>query len=99
MPPPVRSILLKFRHRTIPTTTIMTSASSKPPALGPLLSTIHSPDDVKKLADEDLTKLAEEIRETLISSLSKTGGHLGPNLGVVELSVALHRVFSTPRDK
>jgi len=77
----------------------MTSASSKPPALGPLLSTIHSPDDVKKLADEDLAKLAEEIRETLISSLSKTGGHLGPNLGVVELSVALHRVFSTPEDK
>jgi len=64
-----------------------------------LLSTIHSPDDVKKLADEDLAKLAEEIRETLISSLSKTGGHLGPNLGVVELSVALHRVFSTPEDK
>ncbi|MEO8617658.1 MAG: 1-deoxy-D-xylulose-5-phosphate synthase [Luteolibacter sp.] len=77
----------------------MTSASSKPPALGPLLSTIHSPCDVKKLADEDLPKLAEEIRETLISSLSKTGGHLGPNLGVVELSVALHRVFSTPEDK
>jgi len=77
----------------------MTSASSKPPALGPLLSTIHSPDDVKKLADEDLPKLAEEIRETLIDSLSKTGGHLGPNLGVVELTVALHRVFSTPEDK
>jgi len=77
----------------------MTSASSKPPALGPLLSTILSNSDVKKLADEDLAKLAEEIRETLISSLSKTGGHLGPNLGVVELSVALHRVFSTPEDK
>ena len=77
----------------------MTSASSKPPALGPLLSTIHSPSDVKKFADEDLPKLAEEIRESLITSLSKTGGHLGPNLGVVELSVALHRVFSTPEDK
>ncbi len=77
----------------------MTSASSKPPALGPLLSTIHSPCDVKNLADEDLPKLVTEIRHTLIDSLSKTGGHLGPNLGVVELSVALHRVFSTPRDK
>ncbi|MES2440262.1 MAG: 1-deoxy-D-xylulose-5-phosphate synthase [Verrucomicrobiota bacterium] len=77
----------------------MTSASSKSPALGPLLSTIHSPGDVKKLADEDLPKLAEEIRHTLIDCLSKTGGHLGPNLGVVELSVALHRVFSTPEDK
>jgi 1-deoxy-D-xylulose-5-phosphate synthase len=77
----------------------MTSASSKPPALGPLLSTIHSPRDVKNLADEDLPKLAAEIRHTLIDSLSKTGGHLGPNLGVVELSVAMHRVFSTPCDK
>lgn len=77
----------------------MTSASSEPPALGPLLSTIHSPGDVKKLADEELPKLAAEIRHTLIDCLSKTGGHLGPNLGVVELSVALHRVFSTPQDK
>ena len=77
----------------------MTSASSKPPSLGPLLSTILSPRDVKKLADEDLPKLAAEIRHTLIDSLSKTGGHLGPNLGVVELTVALHRVFSTPEDK
>ena len=77
----------------------MTSDSSKPPALGPLLATIHSPDDVKKLADEELPKLAAEIRHTLIDSLSKTGGHLGPNLGVVELTVAMHRVFSTPQDK
>ncbi len=77
----------------------MTSAFSKPPALGPLLSTIHSPSDVKKLADGDLLKLTGEIRRTLIECLSKTGGHLGPNLGVVELSVALHRVFSTPKDK
>ena len=77
----------------------MTSASSKIPSLGPLLSTIQSPNDVKNLADDELPVLAEEIRHTLISSLSKTGGHLGPNLGVVELTVALHRVFSTPEDK
>jgi 1-deoxy-D-xylulose-5-phosphate synthase len=77
----------------------MTSASSNPHPLGPLLSSIHSPCDVKKLADEELLELAAEIRHTLIDSLSKTGGHLGPNLGVVELSVALHRVFSTPKDK
>jgi 1-deoxy-D-xylulose-5-phosphate synthase len=79
-----------------------TSASSKPdapPALGPLLSSIHTPDDVKHLADDELTALAEEIRQALITSLSRTGGHLGPNLGVVELSIALHRVFSTPQDK
>nr|WP_234043429.1 1-deoxy-D-xylulose-5-phosphate synthase [Luteolibacter yonseiensis] len=64
-----------------------------------MLSTIHSPADVKQLADDELPDLAAEIRHTLIDCLSKTGGHLGPNLGVVELSVALHRVFSTPRDK
>jgi 1-deoxy-D-xylulose-5-phosphate synthase len=54
---------------------------------------------LKKLPMEELPKLAENIRRTLIRSLAKTGGHLGPNLGVVELSIALHRVFSTPEDK
>jgi 1-deoxy-D-xylulose-5-phosphate synthase len=78
---------------------MMTSASSDFPALGPLLQTIQSPADVKKLADAELTALAEEIRHSLITSLSKTGGHLGPNLGVVELTIALHRVFETPADK
>ena len=78
---------------------MMTSDSSKPPALGPLLQAIQSPDDVKKIADAELPNLAEEIRHSLITSLSQTGGHLGPNLGVVELSIALHRVFSTPKDK
>ena len=51
------------------------------------------------MSDADLTALAAEIRHSLITSLSKTGGHLGPNLGVVELTIALHRVFSTPKDK
>lgn len=55
--------------------------------------------DLKKLPLEDLPKLAENIRRTLIRSLSNTGGHLGPNLGVVELTIALHRVFQTPSDK
>jgi 1-deoxy-D-xylulose-5-phosphate synthase len=76
-----------------------TSASSEPPALGPLLSAIHSPEDVKRLTDEQLPALAAEVRGSLITSLSKTGGHLGPNLGVTELTIALHRVFSTPKDK
>ena len=58
-----------------------------------------SGDAVKALPAEDLPKLAERIRRTLINCLSKTGGHLGPNLGVVELSIALHRVFQTPGDK
>ncbi|MGE9271395.1 MAG: 1-deoxy-D-xylulose-5-phosphate synthase N-terminal domain-containing protein, partial [Verrucomicrobiales bacterium] len=78
----------------------MTSASSDDaPHLGPLLSGIKSPDDVKSLTDDDLAALPEEIRYALIQNLSKTGGHLGPNLGVVELTVALHRVFSTPKDQ
>lgn len=54
---------------------------------------------LKELPDEDLPKLAEKVRKTLIDCLAKTGGHLGPNLGVVELSIALHRVFETPKDK
>ncbi len=64
-----------------------------------LLSTISSPQDVKKLPAEKLSELAAEIRNTLVHTLSETGGHLAPNLGLVELSIALHRVFSTPRDK
>ncbi len=74
----------------------MDSPSFKLPAL---LAGIHSPEDVKALAPEQLPALAAEIREVLINTLSRTGGHLAPNLGVVELSIALHRVFSTPRDK
>ncbi|MCU0797591.1 MAG: 1-deoxy-D-xylulose-5-phosphate synthase [Akkermansiaceae bacterium] len=75
-----------------------TSASSEPPYLGPLLASLHSPEDLKALPEADLPKLAQEIRDALITNLSKTGGHLGPNLGVVELTIALHRVFSTPKD-
>lgn len=67
--------------------------------MGPLLRSIQSPADLKRLPDEELEPLAEEIRRTLITSLSKTGGHLGPNLGVVELSIALHRTFTTPQDQ
>ena len=66
---------------------------------GPLLATIQSPADLKALPAESLPQLASEIRGELVQVLSKTGGHLGPNLGVVELSIALHRVFDTPRDK
>ena len=67
--------------------------------MGTLLESILSPADVKKLNYAQLTELAEEIRVFLIQTLSKTGGHLGPNLGVVELTLALHMVFDTPADK
>jgi 1-deoxy-D-xylulose-5-phosphate synthase len=62
------------------------------------LSKIKSPADVKKLGMVELERLAEEIRERLILGVSKTGGHIGPNLGVVELTIAMHYVFDTPRD-
>ena len=65
----------------------------------PDLPEIHSPADLKALPAEQLPVLAEKIRQTLITTLSETGGHLGPNLGVVELSIAMHRVFDTPKDK
>lgn len=67
--------------------------------MGNLLDSVHSPADIKGLSVTQLETLAQEIRERLILTLSKTGGHLGPNLGVVELTLALHYVFDTPQDK
>jgi len=64
-----------------------------------LLDAIDSPADLKRLEEGRLPQLAQEIRDELITILSQTGGHLGPNLGVVELTIALHRVFHTPKDK
>jgi 1-deoxy-D-xylulose-5-phosphate synthase len=63
-----------------------------------LLSTVKDPRDVRAMTLEQLTTLAAEIREFLVSRVSRTGGHLGPNLGVVELTLALHRVFESPHD-
>tara|TARA_B100001029_G_scaffold179596_1_gene189795 strand:- start:316 stop:2298 length:1983 start_codon:yes stop_codon:yes gene_type:complete len=67
--------------------------------MGAYLEMISEPAHVKKLTVSQLEELAKEVREELISTLSKTGGHLGPNLGVVELTIAMHKVFSTPKDK
>jgi 1-deoxy-D-xylulose-5-phosphate synthase len=64
-----------------------------------LLERIHSPRDLKDLSPEDLPRLAAEIRDSLIEVVTTTGGHLGPNLGVVELTIALHRVFDSPVDR
>ena len=64
-----------------------------------LLESIRSPQDLKRLDATELPLLAEEIREFLVDAVAKTGGHLGPNLGVIELTIALHRVFDSPRDK
>jgi 1-deoxy-D-xylulose-5-phosphate synthase len=75
----------------------MTSDSSKNG--GRLLDGIRGPDDIKAIREQDLPQLAQEVRNKLIQVLSQTGGHLGPNLGVVELTIALHRVFNTPKDR
>src|SRR5438067_4623872 len=64
-----------------------------------LLESINGPQDLKKLSPEQLPALASEIRDLLIEVVSRTSGHLGPNLGVVELTIALHRVFDSPSDR
>ncbi|MDG4792331.1 1-deoxy-D-xylulose-5-phosphate synthase [Micromonospora sp. WMMD1082] len=66
---------------------------------GRLLATVQSPQDVKRMSASELDILAAEIRDFLIAKVSRTGGHIGPNLGVVELTLALHRVFDSPRDR
>src|SRR5438045_3613703 len=75
----------------------MTSDSSKRGTR--LLDGVRGPADVKAIREQDLPLLAQEVRNELIKVLSQTGGHLGPNLGVVELTIALHRVFNTPKDR
>jgi 1-deoxy-D-xylulose-5-phosphate synthase len=64
-----------------------------------LLESIRGPHDLRRLSPEELGSLADEIRDFLITSVSRTSGHLGPNLGAVELTLALHRVFESPRDR
>src|SRR6476659_8040292 len=72
---------------------------STSPSDSTLLSRIAGPADVKALAPAQLPQLAQEIRDELIEVTSRNGGHIGPNLGVVELTIALHRVFNTPEDQ
>ncbi|MEP6602723.1 MAG: 1-deoxy-D-xylulose-5-phosphate synthase [Spartobacteria bacterium] len=80
-------------------TKAMKSDSSETKPIGRFLDGIRGPADIKALREQDLPQLAQEVREELVSVLSQTGGHLGPNLGVVELTIALHRVFETPKDR
>lgn len=63
------------------------------------LATVSGPQDIKRMSTEQLDILAAEIRDFLVAKVSRTGGHIGPNLGVVELTLALHRVFDSPRDR
>jgi 1-deoxy-D-xylulose-5-phosphate synthase len=64
-----------------------------------LLERINGPEDLKELSQDQLSVLASEIRDVLVETVTRTSGHLGPNLGVVELTIALHRVFDSPKDK
>lgn len=73
--------------------------SIPPPAPLTLLSKVDSPADIRKLSVPELMKLAHEIRELIVQTVARTGGHLAPSLGVVELTIALHYVFDTPGDK
>ncbi|GGN52933.1 1-deoxy-D-xylulose-5-phosphate synthase [Actinoplanes lobatus] len=88
---------LKSRRGGAPIDSALMSDSPSTPA--GLLSSITEPGDLKRLTAEQLTLLAAEIRDFLVAKVSRTGGHLGPNLGVVEMTLAMHRVFDSPRDK
>ncbi|MGA0235464.1 MAG: 1-deoxy-D-xylulose-5-phosphate synthase N-terminal domain-containing protein, partial [Alphaproteobacteria bacterium] len=75
---------------------------SQPPTQRPLTPTLDkviNPEDLRALQDHELPALVDELRAELIDAVSHTGGHLGAGLGVVELTVALHRVFNTPHDR
>ena len=63
-----------------------------------MLEAINSPCDLEGLTPAELSQLSDEIRSFLIEKVSKTGGHLGPNLGVIELTIAIHRAFTSPKD-
>ncbi|TAJ89261.1 1-deoxy-D-xylulose-5-phosphate synthase [Reyranella sp.] len=75
------------------------TGQSTPKSTTPLLDTVDTPADIRRLRSEQLRQLADELRQETISAVSVTGGHLGAGLGVVELTVALHYVFDTPRDR
>ena len=84
---------------TSPKVTAEADAASRRSNVSPLLDQVKFPADLRKLPESDLKQLAEELRQELIDAVSVTGGHLGAGLGVVELTVALHYIFDTPRDR
>ena len=77
----------------------MTQLPAQPLPATPLLDKVTYPDDLKKIDDKDLPQLATELRAEMIDAVSRTGGHLGAGLGVVELTIAIHKVFNTPDDR
>ncbi len=77
----------------------MTQLPTNPMPATPLLDQVDVPDDLKRIDDKDLPQLASELRAEMIDAVSRTGGHLGAGLGVVELTIAIHKVFDTPHDR
>ena len=77
----------------------MDANSAQQSAKTPLLDRVQTPEDLRKLPESDLTQFAADLRQEMIDAVSVTGGHLGAGLGVIELTVALHWVFDTPRDR
>lgn len=77
----------------------MTQLPVNPMPATPLLDQVTYPDDLKKIDDKDLAQLATELRAEMVDAVSRTGGHLGAGLGVVELTIAIHKVFDTPHDR
>src|SRR5205809_6218342 len=82
-----------------PSATAPKTPASVSPAGTPLLDRVNTPHDLRALPEASLRQLADELRQETISAVSVTGGHLGAGLGVVELTVALHYIFDTPRDR
>lgn len=77
----------------------MTQLPTNPMPATPLLDKVDYPDDLKKIDDRDLPQLAAELRAEMVDAVSRTGGHLGAGLGVVELTIAIHKIFDTPHDR
>ncbi|MQW71151.1 1-deoxy-D-xylulose-5-phosphate synthase [Sinorhizobium medicae] len=77
----------------------MTQLPTNPMPATPLLDKVRYPDDLKKIDDRDLLQLAAELRAEMVDAVSRTGGHLGAGLGVVELTIAIHKIFDTPHDR
>ncbi|PST26333.1 1-deoxy-D-xylulose-5-phosphate synthase [Mesorhizobium plurifarium] len=77
----------------------MTQLPTNPMPATPLLDKVKYPDDLKKIDDRDLPQLAAELRAEMVDAVSRTGGHLGAGLGVVELTIAIHKIFDTPHDR
>jgi deoxyxylulose-5-phosphate synthase len=75
------------------------SVRQRSPRRVPILPTLTGPADLRDLTEDQLVQLADEIRETIIATVATTGGHLGSSLGVVELTIALHRLLESPRDR